>query len=153
RVRPDDDAGHQIAEHRRQVQRAEGNHAEDGGRQQQKREFERGQRHDGGDLRMNTGQAACRARQMPRCLPDANQTTLLYDLAGFLLYESFILSRMSVNHAPHAASAAASVDTDRALKFGRETLQIEADALLALKQRMSGDGAVPFVKATQLLLN
>ncbi|WP_188421258.1 KpsF/GutQ family sugar-phosphate isomerase [Oxalicibacterium solurbis] len=60
---------------------------------------------------------------------------------------------MSVNHAPPAAPATVAVDAERALKFGRETLQIEADALLALKQRMSGDGAAPFVKATQLLLN
>lgn len=66
---------------------------------------------------------------------------------------SFILPRMSVPHAPNSSTALPVVDAERALKFGRETLQIEADALLALKQRMAGDGAAPFVKAVQILLN
>ncbi len=66
---------------------------------------------------------------------------------------SFILPGMSVSHAPNASPAPSVVDAERALTFGRETLQIEADALLSLKQRIAGDGAAPFVKAVQILLN
>jgi arabinose-5-phosphate isomerase len=71
----------------------------------------------------------------------------------FCFVNSFILPGMSVSHAPNASQAPSVVDAERALTFGRETLQIEADALLALKQRIAGDGAEPFVKAVQILLN
>jgi arabinose-5-phosphate isomerase len=41
----------------------------------------------------------------------------------------------------------------RALNVARETLQIEADAVLALKQRISDDTGQPFAQALALLLN
>lgn len=81
------------------------------------------------------------------------KTYFCYIWQVFCFRNSFILSDMSVPHVPHTSPTLPVVDAERALKFGRETLQIEADALLALKQRMAGDGAEPFVKAVQLLLN
>lgn len=58
---------------------------------------------------------------------------------------------------PHAKTLPATFDAhhaSRALQFARDTLQIEADAILALKQRISTDtGAEQFVKAVALLLN
>lgn len=66
---------------------------------------------------------------------------------------SFILGGMSVNHAPPIPATSGTVDAERALMFARETLQIETDALIALKQRIAGAGSAPFVKSIELLLN
>jgi arabinose-5-phosphate isomerase len=46
-----------------------------------------------------------------------------------------------------------SFDAGRALKLARSTLQIEADAIIALKNRVSDDVNDPFAQAIALLLN
>ncbi|WP_211461039.1 KpsF/GutQ family sugar-phosphate isomerase [Collimonas silvisoli] len=46
-----------------------------------------------------------------------------------------------------------SFDAGRALKLARSTLQIEADAIVALKNRISDDLNAPFAQAIALLLN
>jgi arabinose-5-phosphate isomerase len=46
-----------------------------------------------------------------------------------------------------------SFDAGRALKLARSTLQIEADAIIALKNRISDDVNDPFAQAIALLLN
>ena len=57
---------------------------------------------------------------------------------------------------PHAKTVPAIFDvnsTTRALQFASATLQIEADAILALKKRISEETSTQFVKAVSLLLN
>jgi arabinose-5-phosphate isomerase len=54
---------------------------------------------------------------------------------------------------PHAPSSPASFDADRALQFACDTVQIEADALLALKQRLASDPEHRFSKAVELLFH
>ncbi|HEX2604451.1 MAG TPA: KpsF/GutQ family sugar-phosphate isomerase [Oxalicibacterium sp.] len=57
---------------------------------------------------------------------------------------------MSVTHAP---SSSESFDAARALQFACDTVQIEADALLALKQRIASDPENRFSKAVELLFH
>lgn len=74
-------------------------------------------------------------------------------LAGFLLCEFVYTFGMSV---PHAKSPSATFDAKsaaRALQFACDTLQIEADALLALKQRIAVDPKDQFGQAVALLFN
>lgn len=78
---------------------------------------------------------------------------LLLCLAGFLLYEFVYTFGMSV---PHAKIPSATFDAEsaaRALQFACTTLQIEADAILALKERIATVHAEHFSKAVALLLN
>src|ERR1019366_1348195 len=84
---------------------------------------------------------------------NANQNDIFLCLAGFLLYEFVYTSCMSV---PHAKTLPKAFDADRAqraLELARETLQIEADAILALKNRLSIDSDHNFAMAVALLLN
>jgi arabinose-5-phosphate isomerase len=70
-----------------------------------------------------------------------------------LLCEFVYTFGMSV---PHAKSPSATFDAKsaaRALQFACDTLQIEADALLALKERIANDPADPFGKAVELLFH
>jgi len=81
-----------------------------------------------------------------------NQNTFLLRLAGFLLCEFVYTFRMSV---PHAKTPPATFDANsaaRALQFARATLQIEADAILALKQRITDETSTQFITAVSLLL-
>jgi arabinose-5-phosphate isomerase len=74
-------------------------------------------------------------------------------LAGFLLSQFVYTLGMSVTHGksmPKAAFDAGSAE--RALELARETLQIEADAILALKHRIANDPDHSFAKAVALLL-
>jgi arabinose-5-phosphate isomerase len=54
---------------------------------------------------------------------------------------------------PHAPSSPAIFDADRALQFACDTVQIEADALLALKQRIARDPQNLLAKAVELLFH
>lgn len=56
---------------------------------------------------------------------------------------------------PHAKTPPATFDANsatRALQFARATLQIEADAILALKQRITDETSAQFITAVSLLL-
>lgn len=56
---------------------------------------------------------------------------------------------------PHAKTPPATFDANsaaRALQFARATLQIEADAILALKQRVTDETSTQFITAVSLLL-
>jgi arabinose-5-phosphate isomerase len=80
-------------------------------------------------------------------------TNIFVVLAGFLLCEFVYTFGMSV---PHAKSPSATFDAKsaaRALQFACDTLQIEADALLALKQRIAIDPKDQFGQAVALLFN
>ncbi len=59
---------------------------------------------------------------------------------------------MSLPHAPATPASFDAASAARALQFAHHTLQIEADAILALKQRLASDGGAQFVKAVHLLL-
>lgn len=59
---------------------------------------------------------------------------------------------MSVTHAPFPPAIFNAASSERALQFACDTIQIEADALLALKERLAGDSAGLFSKAVALLL-
>jgi len=117
--RADHDADHQIAEHRRQVQHAECDHAEYGSAQQKQGQFEGGK-------------------------------DQFVALAGFLLTEFVYTFGMSV---PHAKTLPVVFDALRALDLARATLQIEADAILTLKSRVSARADDGFALAVGLLLN
>jgi arabinose-5-phosphate isomerase len=72
-------------------------------------------------------------------------------LANFLL--SFVYTfGMSVPHEKTRPKAFDAQSAQRALELARETLQIEADALLALKNRVSSSSDDPFAQAVGLLL-
>lgn len=58
---------------------------------------------------------------------------------------------MSVTDAKTLPIAFHAKNAQRALDLARETLQIEADAILALKNRLSDDSDAPFAKAISLL--
>src|SRR6202048_4250075 len=58
---------------------------------------------------------------------------------------------MSVPHAKNLPNAFTSETAQRALHLARETLQIEADAILALKNRLSTGGADSCAGAVDLL--
>ena len=60
---------------------------------------------------------------------------------------------MSVPHAKTVPGTFDANSTARALQFAGATLQIEADAILALKRRISEETSAQFVKAVSLLLN
>lgn len=69
-----------------------------------------------------------------------------------MLCEFVYTFRMSV---PHAKTPPATFDANsatRALQFARSTLQIEADAILALKQRITDETSTQFITAVSLLL-
>lgn len=69
-----------------------------------------------------------------------------------MLCEFVYTFRMSV---PHAKTPPATFDANsatRALQFARATLQIEADAILALKQRITDETSTQFITAVSLLL-
>jgi arabinose-5-phosphate isomerase len=59
---------------------------------------------------------------------------------------------MSVPHAKTLPKAVDGTTADRALEMARQTLQIEADAILALKNRLAGGVDAPFVQAVDVLL-
>ncbi|MDQ7968602.1 MAG: KpsF/GutQ family sugar-phosphate isomerase [Oxalicibacterium faecigallinarum] len=59
---------------------------------------------------------------------------------------------MTAPKAPILPSGLDATRAERALRCARETLQIEADEILSLKQRMEGDSA-PFLRAVDLLLH
>jgi len=71
-------------------------------------------------------------------------------LAGFLLREFVYTFSMSV---PHAKTLPVAFDALRALELARATLQIEADAILTLKSRISARADDSFALAVGLLLN
>lgn len=60
---------------------------------------------------------------------------------------------MSVPHAKIPPATFDAPDAQRALQFACATLQIEADAILALKQRISEETGAQFLTAVALLLN
>ena len=60
---------------------------------------------------------------------------------------------MSVPHAKKPPATFDAKSATRALQFARDTLQIEADAILALKQRISNESGEQFIQAVALLLN
>ena len=59
---------------------------------------------------------------------------------------------MSVTHEKSSPEAFDAKSAERALNLARETLQIEADAIVALQQRLASHGAQPFAQALSLLL-
>lgn len=82
-----------------------------------------------------------------------NQNIFLFCLAGFLLCEFVYTFNMSVPHAKNPPATFDAKSATRALQFARDTLQIEADAILALKQRISNETGEQFIQAVSLLLN
>lgn len=60
---------------------------------------------------------------------------------------------MSVTHGKNLSKAFSVENSQRALELARETLQIEADAILALKNRLSDRPDDEFAQAVELLLN
>jgi arabinose-5-phosphate isomerase len=60
---------------------------------------------------------------------------------------------MSVPHAKNQPKAFSSETAQRALQLARETLQIEADAIIALKNRLTSDPDDSFAQAVDLLLS
>ncbi len=56
-------------------------------------------------------------------------------------------------NAPETKSIPETFDPRRSLQLAGETLQIEADALLALKQRLAADNSGSFAKAVGILMN
>jgi arabinose-5-phosphate isomerase len=73
-------------------------------------------------------------------------------LADFLLYQLGYTFGMSVPHAKTLPKAFDATSAARALDMARATLQIEADAILALKARLSTTAAEPFARAVDVLL-
>jgi arabinose-5-phosphate isomerase len=71
-------------------------------------------------------------------------------LASFLLWEFVYTFEMSVTDAKILPK---SFNATRALELARQTLQIEADAIIALKHRISDNADAPFAQAVALLLN
>ncbi|TFW03047.1 KpsF/GutQ family sugar-phosphate isomerase [Oxalobacteraceae bacterium OM1] len=59
---------------------------------------------------------------------------------------------MSVPHAKTLPKAFDAQAAERALEMARETLQIESDAILALKNRLGTQADAPFVRAVEVLL-
>jgi arabinose-5-phosphate isomerase len=60
---------------------------------------------------------------------------------------------MSVTHEKRFSQQFDNSVASRALELARDTLQIEADAILALKARLSADTQHDFARATALLLS
>src|SRR6185437_3293099 len=69
-----------------------------------------------------------------------------------LLGEFVYTLRMSVPHAKTTPNAFDANAAARALDFALDTLQIEADAILAIKNRLAADGSHAFSRAVELLL-
>ena len=65
-------------------------------------------------------------------------------LAGFLLCLLVYTFRMSVTHAKTLPTVFDAAAAHRALQLARTTLQIEADAIVGLKDRISADAGNPF---------
>jgi arabinose-5-phosphate isomerase len=59
---------------------------------------------------------------------------------------------MSVPHAKTLPKAFDEKTAQRAVELARETLQIEADAIAALKERLSGESGAAFANAVEMLL-
>ncbi|MBO9536681.1 KpsF/GutQ family sugar-phosphate isomerase [Herbaspirillum sp.] len=59
---------------------------------------------------------------------------------------------MSVTDDKNMPASFSAEDARRAIALARQTLQIEADAILALKNRLSDDSSEPLARAVQLLL-
>lgn len=74
-------------------------------------------------------------------------------LAGFLLGLIVYTFGMSITHGKTLPKAFDASHARRALELARETLQIEADAIIALKNRLSTSPADPFAQAVALLLD
>ena len=77
---------------------------------------------------------------------------VLFQLADFLLSYFVYTSGMSVPHAKTLPKAFDPIRAQRALELARATLQIEADAVLALKERLSAGLEEAFAHAVELLL-
>jgi len=60
---------------------------------------------------------------------------------------------MSVTDDKTPPASFSATDAQRALSLARQTLQIEADAILALKNRITDDSAEPLARAVHLLLS
>lgn len=74
-------------------------------------------------------------------------------LAGFLLRDSVYTAAMSVNHGSMQAAAFGQEQADKAIRLARETLQIEAEAIVAADLRLQGEAArTAFAQAIELLL-
>lgn len=73
-------------------------------------------------------------------------------LAGFLLWQFVYTFGMSVTHEKSPPKAFDRRMAERALQLACETLQIEADAILALQQRLNADSRQNFTQAVALLL-
>ena len=71
-------------------------------------------------------------------------------LAGFLLYVLGYTLGMSVPHEKNSSKHFDNAAAERALQLARQTLEIEADAILALKSRLGADDT--FARATALLM-
>lgn len=67
-----------------------------------------------------------------------------------MLSEFVYTASMSV---PHAKSKPNPFDAENALRLARETLQIEADAILGLQQRLANDPGASFVRAAAMMLD
>lgn len=80
------------------------------------------------------------------------KSVFLCDWQVFCFPNSFILPGMSVPHAKTPPIAFDAKSARRALELARTTLQIEADAILALKDRLSDNPDSSFVQAVALLL-
>ncbi|HCT26219.1 MAG TPA: KpsF/GutQ family sugar-phosphate isomerase, partial [Stenotrophomonas sp.] len=59
---------------------------------------------------------------------------------------------MSVTDDKSTPASFSTEDARRAIELARQTLQIEADAILALKNRLSDDSSEPLARAVHLLL-
>lgn len=73
-------------------------------------------------------------------------------LADFLLFQFVYTLRMSVTDAKTLPTPFDSEKARRALNLACDTLQIEADAILTMKDRLTSDGDSSFVNAVALLL-
>ncbi len=73
-------------------------------------------------------------------------------LAGFLLWIFGYTLHMSVPHEQNSSHQFDNAAALRALKLAQETLQIEADAVLAVMHRLTQSADDPFARATALLL-
>ncbi len=73
-------------------------------------------------------------------------------LAGFLLCVFGYTLRMSVTHEKNSSQHFDNAAAARALHLAEQTLQIEADAILALKARLASSSDHAFARATALLL-
>ncbi len=70
-----------------------------------------------------------------------------------MLCEFVYTFSMTVSQAKNPPAAFDAKSAARALQFARDTLQIEADAILALKQRIGNEAGEQFIQAVSLLLN